>query len=168
MSRKKTRTVTRRRGSAVLSLSLVSAAFVPASVVAIAMLVDSGGPAPAADAVVADTTMLVRDRTERAGASTLYGIQNGFGYPTDNLLHEIDPSNADLLSTVEVTVPGYEVLRSNGLAIDPTDGQMYAVVTAQQLQVNDAEHQASGSGSRPVPASASSMASRAPRSRTPL
>ncbi len=145
MIRKATRTVERRRGSAIVSLSLsvAAAALIPASVVAIAALVSAGRTAPVADVRVPDTTMLAPDRTAQAGPPTLYGVQNGFENPELNRLHVIDPSNGDILSSVQITVPGFEVETTNGLAIDPTDGEMYAVVRLGELPL-------ARSGPRPV------------------
>lgn len=86
MIRQETLTVAgRRRGSAVLSLTLLSALFVPVSVVAVAMLANAepGGSAGAAHRHVRDTTAIVIDRGDREGGAAVRrpisraGIPNG-------------------------------------------------------------------------------------------
>lgn len=59
---------------------------------------------------------------------TLVGIENGFGTPASNRIHHINPDNADIFFTVQVTLKGHEVRNSNGLAYDPSSGNVYALL----------------------------------------
>lgn len=73
-----------------------------------------------------------------AGASagmieTMYGIENGFSIPEFNRLHVIDPSNGDILSSVQVTLAGRNVLNSTGLAAHPATNQLWAVLRTQSV-----------------------------------
>jgi RHS repeat-associated protein len=61
--------------------------------------------------------------TGPAGEQILYSVS-----PRDDQLRIVDPTTAATLSSIPITVAGRTVLASNGLAIDPTTGQLWAVV----------------------------------------
>lgn len=61
-------------------------------------------------------------------AETLYGISNGFGTPSDNLIYQINPANGDLSHIEQVTLPGFTVTHSQALAANPVDNSLWAVV----------------------------------------
>lgn len=60
-----------------------------------------------------------------AGASSklLYSISRD-----DELLRTVNPLTAQSIATVPITLPGRGVLGGNGLAINPADGKLWALV----------------------------------------
>ena len=58
---------------------------------------------------------------------TLYGAEVGQEAATDEL-HVLDPATGATLSTVSVTLPGFEVFGLNGLATDPDTGELWGLI----------------------------------------
>jgi subtilase family serine protease len=46
----------------------------------------------------------------------------------DSWLHQIDPDTGETISSVAITLPGRVVFGGNGLAVDPTTGQIWALL----------------------------------------
>lgn len=57
-------------------------------------------------------------------ASVLYAIDGN-----DPLLHVVNPITGAAVSSIEISLPGQEIVNGTGLAVSPISGEMYAAVT---------------------------------------
>ena len=66
--------------------------------------------------------------TASAAPEILYGVSNGMGDPTENLIYQINPANGDLSNIVPITLPGSVIGRTQSLVARPSDGVLFALV----------------------------------------
>ncbi len=82
-------------------------------------------------------SLLVTTLGSPVHGQVVFGISNGAGNPSSNLIYRIDPSNGDLSNINTVTLSGFSVERSLAMAARPSDGTLFAVIQTSADTTNN-------------------------------